>query len=81
VRPAAVAVVSAGTLAVAAIAGFCVSDGERWLLWPAAVVVAVAGSTALLRHTIRRFGGITGDVLGALAEIGFTLTLLVLAAR
>ena len=70
---------SAGALAAASIAGLCVSDGARWLLWPAAVVAGVAASMALLRHTIRRFGGITGDVLGALVETGFTVALLVLA--
>ena len=74
-----VAGATVGALATASIAGACVSDGARWLLWPAAVVVGVAASMALLRHTIRRFGGITGDVLGALVETGFTITLLVLA--
>jgi adenosylcobinamide-GDP ribazoletransferase len=77
-RPA-VAVASASTLAAAGIAGFCVSDGARWLLWPAAVVAAVGGAALVLRHTIRRLGGITGDVLGALVEVGFTAALLVLA--
>jgi adenosylcobinamide-GDP ribazoletransferase len=77
-RPA-VAVASASTMAAAGIAGFCVSDGARWLLWPAAVVAAVGGAALVLRHTIRRFGGITGDVLGALVEVGFTAALLVLA--
>lgn len=71
---------TAVALAAASVAGVCVSDGgARWLLWPAAVVVGVATSMALLRHTIRRFGGITGDVLGALVEVGFTAALLLLA--
>lgn len=75
----AVGIATAGALGAASIAGACVSDGARWLLWPAAVVAAVGTSMALLRHTIRRFGGITGDVLGALVEVGFTAALLVLA--
>ncbi|MEY9858411.1 adenosylcobinamide-GDP ribazoletransferase [Catenulispora sp. GAS73] len=75
----AVGVASAGASVAVSVAGFCVSDGVHWLLWPAAVVVGVAASTALLRHTIRRFGGITGDVLGALVEVGFTAALVVLA--
>jgi adenosylcobinamide-GDP ribazoletransferase len=75
----AVGVASAGALGAAAITGVCVSDGARWLLWPGAVVVGVAGSALLLRHTIRRFGGVTGDVLGALVEAGFTAALVVLA--
>lgn len=75
----AVAAASASALAATSIAGLCVSDGARWLLWPAAVIIGGAAATALLRHTIRRFGGITGDVLGALVEVGFTAALLVLA--
>jgi adenosylcobinamide-GDP ribazoletransferase len=77
-RPA-VAAATAGALVAASVAGACVNDGARWVLWPAAVVVGVAASMALLRHAIRRFGGITGDVLGALVETSFTITLLVLA--
>ncbi|MFL6110830.1 MAG: adenosylcobinamide-GDP ribazoletransferase [Catenulispora sp.] len=75
----ALAVASAGTLAAAGIAGFCVSDGARWPLWPTAVVVGLAATLTLLGHTIRRFGGITGDVLGAVVETGATAALLVLA--
>lgn len=75
----AVGVASAGALAAASISGFCLSDGARWMLWPAAIVVGVGASALLLRHTIRRFGGITGDVLGALVEVGFTAALVVLA--
>jgi adenosylcobinamide-GDP ribazoletransferase len=33
----------------------------------------------MLRHATKRFGGITGDVLGALVEIAFTAALVVLA--
>jgi len=78
---AAVAGTTAVALAAASVAGVCVSngDGARWLLWPAAVAAGVAASMALLRHTIRRFGGITGDVLGALVEVGFTAASVVLA--
>ncbi|MFJ6082125.1 adenosylcobinamide-GDP ribazoletransferase [Streptomyces sp. NPDC092369] len=43
-----------------------------------AVVVAVGGAELLLRHCTRRFGGVTGDVFGALAETAATLSLLVL---
>jgi adenosylcobinamide-GDP ribazoletransferase len=74
-----VGVASAGALAAASIAGVCVSDGARWLLWPAAVAAGIGASLLVLRHTIRRFGGITGDVLGALVETGFTAALVVLA--
>ncbi|ACU70760.1 cobalamin-5-phosphate synthase CobS [Catenulispora acidiphila DSM 44928] len=75
----AVAIASTGALVAATIAGLCVTDGARWLLWPAAIVAAIGSATLVLRHTNRRFGGITGDVLGALVETGFTVSLLVLA--
>lgn len=44
-----------------------------------AVVVALAAAHLLLRHCVRRFGGVTGDVFGALAETAATAALLVLA--
>lgn len=70
---------TAAALAAASVAGICVTDGARWLLWPAAIAAGLATSAVLLRHTTRRFGGITGDVLGALVETGFTAALVVLA--
>ncbi|UYQ61710.1 adenosylcobinamide-GDP ribazoletransferase [Streptomyces peucetius] len=44
-------------------------------------LAAVAGLSAahlLLRHCVRRFGGVTGDVFGALAETAATVTLVAL---
>ncbi|MBW8805146.1 MAG: adenosylcobinamide-GDP ribazoletransferase [Catenulisporales bacterium] len=79
VSRAALAVTTASALAAAGIAGFCVADGARRLLWPTAIVLGLAAALALLRHAIGRFGGITGDVLGALVETGATAALLVLA--
>ncbi|MBA9006695.1 adenosylcobinamide-GDP ribazoletransferase [Thermomonospora cellulosilytica] len=46
-----------------------------------AVVCGVGAALALLRHAVRRLGGVTGDVLGALAEIAALAALLVLAVR
>ncbi|MGP4113054.1 adenosylcobinamide-GDP ribazoletransferase [Streptomyces sp. 4N509B] len=54
-------------VAGAAVAGAC------------AVVLGLGAAEALLRHCRRRFGGITGDVLGAAAETATTVALLVLA--
>ncbi|MDN0194682.1 adenosylcobinamide-GDP ribazoletransferase [Streptomyces sp. S.PNR 29] len=44
-----------------------------------AVVLSVAAAELLLRRCTRRFGGVTGDVFGALAETAATTALVVLA--
>ena len=47
---------------------------------PAAAVLAGLGvAFAVQRHAVPRLGGITGDVLGALAEVATTVTLVVAA--
>ncbi|MEV7995732.1 adenosylcobinamide-GDP ribazoletransferase [Streptomyces sp. NPDC086077] len=43
-----------------------------------AVVASAAVAEVLLRHCVRRFGGVTGDVFGALSETAATTALLVL---
>ncbi|GAA3033818.1 hypothetical protein GCM10010448_14930 [Streptomyces glomeratus] len=45
----------------------------------ASVVLAVAAAELLLRHCVRRFGGVTGDVFGGLAETAATTALVVLS--
>jgi len=42
-----------------------------------AVVVAAALVWGLVKHTGKRFGGITGDVLGAAAEIALLAVLVI----
>lgn len=42
-----------------------------------AVVLAVAVAELLLRHCVRRFGGVTGDVFGGVAETAATTALVV----
>ncbi|MFE5817917.1 adenosylcobinamide-GDP ribazoletransferase [Streptomyces sp. NPDC056479] len=44
-----------------------------------AVLAALAVAELLLRHCVRRFGGVTGDVFGGLAETSATTALVVLA--
>lgn len=44
----------------------------------AAVLAALAAAQLLLRHCVRRFGGVTGDVFGGIAESAATAALVVL---
>ena len=71
-------VVPVAWAALLAVAGLAAVDG-RWWQGPVAVLVA-AGVVALgSRHAVRRFGGVSGDVLGAGSEAAVTAALVVLA--
>ncbi|MFH7335861.1 adenosylcobinamide-GDP ribazoletransferase [Streptomyces sp. KHY 26] len=74
-----------GALALAAL---CAAGAAAWgagsgpqgaLRGAAAVLFALGAAELLLRRCVRRFGGVTGDVFGALAETAATAALVVLA--
>jgi adenosylcobinamide-GDP ribazoletransferase len=54
--------------------------GADWIRAALAVLLASAAAGLLARQCVRRFGGVTGDVLGAACELATAVALLVLCA-
>ncbi len=78
VPPGAATAVACAVVACCAAAGVLLGHGGA----PRHALAAVAGLVAaqvMLRHCVRRFGGVTGDVFGAVEETAATAALLVLA--
>ncbi|MFB7620012.1 MULTISPECIES: adenosylcobinamide-GDP ribazoletransferase [unclassified Kitasatospora] len=77
VPPAAAVAATAGSMLLTAALGW--ADGWSALRLPLAVAAGLGCAWLLLRRCVRRLDGITGDVLGAMAETAATGTLVTLA--
>lgn len=70
------AVVGAGGAAAVLLISAVVLSGRPWWAGVAAVAAATLVVLAVVRLAVRRLGGVTGDVLGAIVELALTILLL-----
>lgn len=89
-RPDGLGALVAGTVpkaAAAVVTAVVVAAGVAWgaatgvgpaAAFGLAVLAGIASAALLQRHAVRRLGGVTGDVLGALVETSWTASLLTL---
>lgn len=80
VRPAAAVLIALVVAAAAAGVGLLSGPAEA-VQAVVAVGLGLLAARALLRHAVRRLGGVTGDVLGALVETTTVVVLVVLSVR
>lgn len=69
----------ATVLVLGAGSGLAAATGADALAWPVAQAAALLVALGFRVHVTRRIGGVTGDVFGALVELGTALTLVGLA--
>lgn len=79
VPPLGAAAVACAVVACCAAAGALAGGSGAALQQAAAALAGVAAAQLMLRHCVRRFGGVTGDVFGALEETAATAALLALS--
>ncbi|WP_030145081.1 adenosylcobinamide-GDP ribazoletransferase [Spirillospora albida] len=77
----AAAAATGAVLAAAAGAGLLAAGPGGALQAALAVAAGLGAALPVLRRAVRRLGGVTGDVLGALVETAATAALIVLACR
>jgi adenosylcobinamide-GDP ribazoletransferase len=70
--------IALSTVAACTAAGMI--SGFAWYAGISAVLAVLLSTGLLIRRTVRRFGGITGDVIGAGVELGTAAALLALTA-
>jgi adenosylcobinamide-GDP ribazoletransferase len=75
VKPAQAVALTVAVLGLGALLAALTGNGLRW---PAAQGIALVVCFCLRWHAVRRFGGVTGDVFGALIECGTAATLALL---